>query len=481
MTIIADERRPSTTENLGTLTNRRGTGMPILGPSDCELSLATRQNKLIDAARSGVPEGTWAVGAGLLVAGLTAYVFQIVAARSLSEANYAALNGLWVIVFVVTPGLFLPIEQEVGRALADRAARGLGGGPLVKRAAKLGGALLAVVVVIACIAAPTLIDKLFHGWTFLFVALLVALVAYYTEHLTRGTLSGNGRFGPYGLLLGSEGVVRTIACIALAVVGVATPGPYGLVLAAAPFAAVATALYGQHKLLTPGPPAPYSELSSAMGYLLAGSLLAQFLGYASFLGAVMLAPEGSEDALGGFIAGLFLARIPILLFQAVQAALLPKLAGLTGAGRHADFRSGLLKLLTIVGSIGVAGVIGALTLGPWAGQLLFGDTFNLSNTDLALLAAGSGIFILALTLAQALIALQEYARNVFAWVFGVVAFVAVTAAGNDLFLRVELGFIAGSAAACLCLLAFVLRHVAARDAEGIDPFVEAIEHERLEL
>lgn len=443
--------------------------------------MAQRGNKLIDAARTGVPEGTWPVGAGLVLAGLTAYVFQIIAARNLSEADYAAFNGLWVLIFIVTPGLFLPIEQEVGRALADRAARQLGGGPLVRRAAKLGGALCLLMIVVAVIFAPTLIDVLFDGWGLLFVALVVALVAYYVEHLTRGTLSGNGRFGPYGLLLGSEGVVRMLAAITLAVVGVTTPGPYGLVLALAPFVAIGLAVRGQRHLLLPGPPAPYSELSSALGYLLVGSLLAQFLGYASFLGAVILAPDNSEDALGGFIAGLFLARIPILLFQAVQAALLPKLAGLTGAGRHADFRSGLLKLIAIVGAIGIIGVIGGLTLGPWAGELLFGDTFTLGGRDLALLAGGSGIFILALTLAQALIALQEYPRMTLSWVIGIVFFVVVTALGNDLFLRVELGFIAGSAAACLSLMAFLAPHIRRGDTGDVDPLVEAIAHERLEL
>jgi O-antigen/teichoic acid export membrane protein len=451
--------------------------------------VASRSRQLISAARAGVPEGTWPVGAGLLVAGLTAYVFQIVAARALTDSDYAALNGLWVVVFVVTPGLFLPIEQEVGRALADRRARGLGGGPLVRRAAALGGILAAAVLVASLVLAPTLVDHFFDGYWLLFAALLVAIVGYYTEHTARGTLSGNGRFTPYGLLLGSEGIVRVLACISLAVAGVDEPGPYGLALAMPPFVAVAIALRGQRGLLRPGPPAPYSELSSALGYLLVGSLLAQFLGYAAFLVAVILAPDGSDVALGGFIAGLFLARIPILLFQAVQAALLPKLANLHGAGRHADFRTGLLKLLAIVGTIGLVGIVGAATIGPWAGELLFGaDTFTIGNRDLALLAAGSGGFILALTLAQALIALRDYARNTVAWLGGLAAFFTVVAIGavvdrlnDDLFLRVELAFIAGVVTTAAVLLASVRQHMHAGDTAGIDPLVEVIERERLEL
>ncbi len=75
---------------------------------------------------------------------------------------------------------------------------------------------------------------------------------------------------------------------------------------------------------------------------------------------------------------MFIARIPILLFQAVQAALLPRLAALAGAGRAEDFRSGMRKLLVIVVGVGVVGTLGGFLLGSFAGKTLFGDKFILS-------------------------------------------------------------------------------------------------------
>ena len=142
--------------------------------------------------------------------------------------------------------------------------------------------------------------------------------------------------------------------------------------------------------------------------------------------------------------GFFIARIPILLFQAIQAALLPKLAALAGAGKHDDFRAGLRKLLVIVVGVGVLGVVAGATIGPIVGEILFGDKFNLGNVDLGLLAAGSAFFILALTLAQALIALLGHGRALVAWCIGLAVCVVVTAfSTDDLFLRVELGFLAG--------------------------------------
>jgi O-antigen/teichoic acid export membrane protein len=444
--------------------------------------MSQRTQRFLETARKPLPEGTYAVGAGLLILGLTAYGFQIISFRALSKSDYTALNGLWVILFVVAPGVFLPLEQEVGRALAHRRAIGVGGGPLVKRAALLGSILTISLIIVSVIAGEPLIDRLFDGETALLGCFALALAAYAVEHLTRGTLSGNGRFGPYGLLLGMEGLVRLGPAVVLLVAGVDEPIYYGLVLAIPPLVASSVALFGQHGLLAPGPEAPYSELSTHLGYLLLGSVLAQTLGYAAFLGATVLATSGERDAVADFIVGFFLARIPILLFQAVQAALLPKLAGLAGAGLHDEFVTGLRRLIGVVVGIGVIGVVGGFTLGPWVGEILFGDKFTLGHRDLALLAAGSGAFILALTLAQALIALMGHSRAAMAWALGIVGFVIVTALGDDLFLRVELGFLAGSVLAAAVMAALLLQRIRAGVLpDTVTSLVEALEHEPLEI
>jgi O-antigen/teichoic acid export membrane protein len=439
---------------------------------------------LVTAAKnSPLPEGTYAIGAGLLIAGISAYGFQILSARQLTDGEYAALNGLWAIVFVVAPGFFQPLEQEVSRALAHRRALGIGGAPLVRRAAILGGILAGAVAAVSLIGAQKLIEELFHGETLLLVALLIALVSYYLAFTTRGTLSGNGRFGPYGQMHASEGLLRLVFCIVLFAAGVGTPWLYGLALALPPFGAIAISLRGQRGLMTPGPEAPYSELSSALSLLLLGSVLAQLLSYASFLAANLLAEPSEQDLVGKFITGLFIARIPILLFQAVQAALLPKLAHLAGEGRHADFKVGMRKLVLIVLALGALGTIAAGLIGPWAGELLFGaDKFILGNRDLALLAAGSGCFILALTLAQGLIALRGYATTAVSWFVGIIVFVAVTAAGNDLFLRVELGFVVGSAVAAVAMtIALLVRMRSGVPVDAGEELVENIPHEPLEI
>jgi O-antigen/teichoic acid export membrane protein len=447
--------------------------------------MAQRAQRSLEAAKKAVPEGTFAVGFGLAVTGLATYGFFVAAARGLSSADYAAvIGGLWPLVFVVAPGCFLPLEQEVGRALAHRRAIGIGGAPVVRRAAIAAAWGTGGLVLASLALGGVLTDSLFKGNAGLVLCLAIALITYAFQHLTRGTLSGNGRFGPYGVILGAEGCIRFLPAVVLYFAGVTSPFAYGLCIALPPMVASLVALRGQHGLLQPGPEAPWSELSSNLAFLLTGSVLAQALGYAPTLVATVLATPAQHDAVAAFVSGFLLARVPIILFQAVQAALLPKLARLAGAGQHEDFKLGLRKLVLIVVGVGVVGVFGALTLGPWACELLFSQ--SIGRGDLALLAAGSGLFILALTLAQALIALMGHAKATFAWgtgiAVGAITLVALSVADVELFLRIELSYLF-AAAACSAIMAVLLaRQIhAGVPAESVERFVDAIEHEPLEI
>ncbi len=432
------------------------------------------------AKRIPLPEGTWAIGTGLVIIGVTTYAFQVLAARRLSDSDYAALNALWAIVFVVTPGLFLPLEQEVARALARRRACGAGGAPIVRRAAVLGGALAGAVIVGAAIFAKPIVNELFNGNAGLLVALIVAVAFYYVAHLVRGTLAGNGRFGSYGLYHGTEGTARVTLCFALFAIGATASGLYGLALAVPPLLAALIALRGEHGLLVPGPDAPYAELSSALGLLLLASLLAQLLSYAPVLAAQLLAAPSQKDLVAKFVTGFFVARISLLLFQAVQAALLPKLSRLAGEGRHDDFRRGLRQLLIVVIAVCTIGTLGAAILGPTIGRMLFPTKWVFGSRDLMLLTLGSSLLIIALTLAQGLIALEAFARAALAWAVGVAVFLVPLALVHDLFLRTELAFVAGCAAATIVMaaaLAVRMRQTRPR----LDELVEVLEHEPVEV
>ena len=57
-----------------------------------------------------------------------------------------------------------------------------------------------------------------------------------------------------------------------------------------------------------------------------------------------------------FFTAVIIARIPLFLFQAVQAALLPKLSALASAGRFDEFRIGFRKLVAVVAGVGAVAV-----------------------------------------------------------------------------------------------------------------------------
>jgi len=421
-----------------------------------------------------LPEGTLEVGVGLAIAGVTAYGFTVVAARALGKTAYAPLSVLWALVFVAGPGFFLPIEQEVSRALSARRARGLGAGPVIRRAALFGSLIALVLLVLLMLVSPVMVSNLFNGEWLLFVGLVVGMLGFAVEYLARGTFSGLGRFRPYSIVVAGEALLRFLLCVALALAGVTYAGWYGLALGITPALAVLIALRGQHGIATEGPDAPWSELSTALGALLAGSVLAMVLVNGGPIAMKILAGNGQDELVSQFFTAVIVARIPLFLFQAVQAALLPKLSALASAGKFDEFRLGFRKLVAVVASVGAVAVVAAFLIGPWAIRLLYGPDFNLGHRTVGLLAAGSVLFMLAQAMAQAVIALGGHTRMALCWLAAVATFVIVTAAGSDLYLRVEMGLLVGCAVACLGMAALVRQLVRSGASVHTGDLIEAI-------
>ncbi|HEY8545297.1 MAG TPA: hypothetical protein VIL36_09630 [Acidimicrobiales bacterium] len=412
------------------------------------------------------------VGAGLLVAGLSAYGFIALSARVLGDVEKAPLGAQWGLVFLLGPGLFLPLEQEVSRALAERRTLGIGGAPLVRRAATIGVGLALGVLVIMIATSRPLTEHVFDDQLLLLVGLAIGVMAALAGHLTRGCLSGTSNFRAYGVYIGADGLIRFLLCIVIAAVGVKTAGWYGVAVGIAGLLAVPVALRVQRPELAPGPEAAWREISRALGYLLAASLCAYTLMNIGPVLVKVLATDAETKIAGRFLSAVVVARIPLFLFQAIQAALLPKLTGLASAGRLGDFRAGLRRLLAVVAGLAVLGTIGGYVLGPFAVKTMSGPEFEMSHRTMGLLAAGSGFYMMALALAQAVIALGGHRRQLVGWFSGVVALGLTTlVASDDLYLRVELGLLVGSMVAFLVMGYLLIRRLilSARQALEVDP------------
>ena len=127
----------------------------------------------------------------------------------------------------------------------------------------------------------------------------------------------------------------------------------------------------------------------------------------------------------------------------------------------------------IVVGVGVLGVVAGATIGPTVGEILFGDKFNLGNLRPRRCSSSAArAFILALTLAQALIALlgpRPGADRVDAsgWCSAWASWrSAARPPSTTCSCRVELGYLAGCLGAAAMMAVFLLlppAHAGARE------------------
>lgn len=395
-----------------------------------------------------VASGTLTVGVGLVLLGLSATVYLVLSARAVGPREFASVSTLWTLVYTFGIGAFLPFEQELGRALAGRTELGRGGGPVIIRTMQAAALTLVILLAAGAVLSPALVDRLFDGqWSLLF-ALAVAVAAMAAQYLTRGMFSGSGRFGWYSAQLGIEGGVRIIGCVALFLIGLDVAGPYAWLLAAAPLISVLATAPGATRAIQPGPPSPWSEISANLGWLLLAAVCAQGVANAAMVAVALLAPE--SDAAGQFLAAFVIARVPLFLFQAVQAVLLPGLARALAAEDRARFRRELRRVLAATGAVAAVGVAGAAAVGPQVLRLAFGDEFALGRVDIVVLAAATGIYMIALVFQSGLVALERHRDNGLGWAVALATFVLACLVPLSALHRVELALVLS------CVVAAVL-------------------------
>lgn len=423
--------------------------------------------------RSALVGGRSSLTVGLLFDGFASYVFLSAAARELGPDRFTVVSILWVVLFLIGNGLFIPVEQELSRSIAARAARGSEWSSLVRRVAIASGVVLVLALGIGAIARGHIADSLFRGDLAFATLLLVGLVGVWGMFLLRGILSGEHRFHAYGLMFAADALGKAIPGVALVWWGAQRPSSFGLVVSGSAYLAIVVAWLalrrGQRRptpgvLVAPSGPAhppAWGLLSTSMGFLLLTSFLSALAINIGTVSIEVLGNRVDADKAGIFLSGLVIARIPLFLFQAIQAIVLPRLSRLAALGDLAGFRADLRRLnLAMAGCTGIA-VLGAAAIGPLAVRILFGDEFALLGArDMALLTLASMLMTGALTLNQAQIALHHQRQTGWPWGLATVAFLAVTTTnGRDLFLRVELGMVAAGVVACAIVSLLVIREM----------------------
>jgi O-antigen/teichoic acid export membrane protein len=419
-------------------------------------------NPTPQASKIALPEGTVTVGIGLFIAGVSAYIFFKIGQQALGQDGFKPIVAMWFIAFALAPGFFLPIEQEVSRAIAHRRALGQGGLPVIKRIAPLAIIILLTLVVVIAVFSSSISANMFEGYGIVTFCLVLTLVSYAPMHLARGICSGTGRFGAYGIIIGADGAVRVIGCAVLWLAGVTHVGPYAFMIGFSPIVGViAVGLAGKLRV-DDGPEATWSEVTPNLGWLLMGSLFAAALVNAGPITVDILGSSEPAEVVTRFGNAVIFARIPLFLFQAVQAALLPRLAKLAAQRNLSEFSRGFRQLMILVCGVGVVGTIGAFLVGPQVLDLVYQG--GIDRRTMTLLALASAMYMVGLATAQAVIALRGHAIVALGWFASFSGFVLIAwLSSNDLYLRVELALV-GSSMIAIVVFVVALRKLMASDA-----------------
>ncbi len=444
------------------------------------------------ASRGSVSYGRGAavLSVGIGATGLITFAYFSLASHSLPEAEYGRISLLWSAIFLTVSVLYRPVEQLLSRTIADRDARGLAGTEHLRVAATIQLALGVLFCVAALALRAPLQDGLLGGSAALYWILIVAVLAYAASYFARGFLAGHHRFGLYGGLVLMEATSRCLFALAVAVGIAEGQTAVALGMAAAPIVSLAVVPAALARRIRPAPAAvpretadadpepglldaaardepsgrePEFTLSKGTGF--AGAVLLIMLSEQTFLNAGPLLIEATRGERGAALAGfafnvLLIARAPLVLFQAVQASILPHLTRLRAGGETDPFRRSVN--VTVAASIAFGACVAAvmLAVGPFVMDILFGGDTDYERLGLVLVALGMGLYLAAATLNQALLAHGRAGTAACTWATAAAGFVLFLAAADfdDAVLEVEVAFL-GAAAVLSAVLYSLYRRI----------------------
>ena len=338
------------------------------------------------------PEGRstgrpWTRGAGLALgsaaSGLLAYVFFATVTRSLGSAAAAPVSVLWAYWSLAGAALSFPLQHWIARTVADRQGERATRETLPRVAVPCLG-----LAVVATLGSFMVREQLFRSEAVWFPLMVGAVtLGSAAMGVSRGVLSGRGRFGAVGSSLVLENLVRAAAALLLVGLDVREPAAYGLCLLAGYVTAVAWP--SAWRLARSGQSgdgsSPLAFLGGASGGQLAGQV-------ALTGGPVVLALAGGSAAhVTVLFAALALFRAPYTLMLGLVAPLTGRLTGLVVRRDRERLRRVQWQLVLGWVLTGVAAALLGGTVGPPLLSWVFGADVTISGPLGAVLAVGSSL------------------------------------------------------------------------------------------
>ncbi len=420
---------------------------------------------------------TWMIG-GSLLAGLGAYLFQVVGARALGEVDYAPIGVLWTVQYLLSSVLMTALESWVVRTTTSA-----GGSVHSLRAVapRLVGAVL-VVAGVAGAGAYVGREALLPGHTGLVLVVPLLVLVYSAFVSVRGVLAARERYKAYGGVTAAESLARLGAAI---VVALTVPSPVLLALCL-PLGALTGAVWGLLSRLRrpaeasrdrPDATVAVGEPTVDRPAALPGGAVPVAVGPARFLavtsganaaaqvllaaGPLVLGPLGATPReVSVLFVTLTAARVPLVIVQGgLLSRLLPTFTRLAADGEtRALTRTGTRLVATTAGAAVVAAAVGWL-IGPAVIAAMFGSGFRPGAAVTAAVACGVVTGTGALMVNQVLIAAGREQALLLPWWSGLAAAAVVIAVTSGLppVDRVLLGLVLGVLTALALLLAALLR------------------------
>jgi len=382
--------------------------------------------------------GTGLLSAAMAAAGVLAYAFHILAARTLTTSEYGQIAALWAALFIAVVVLFRPLEQTTARSVADRLARGEEAASVLRSVLAVFACVLVVVGVAAALAWGTLTRSLFDGTDFLTLMLVLGVAGYGVQYVGRGILGGLRRFrGLSGIHVG-DGSIRLLA--ALPLVAVASKEVAAAALAVAGIGGAIVPLWrARHEVAALGEGASLQpfHFGAAFRFAAPASVIAaadQLLVNGAPLLVIADGKGDTSKAAAVVFAATMLVRIPVFLFSGIAGTLLPNFTRLQVERDHGHVTRAVARVCLLFAGLTVVIVTVAAAAGPLGMRLLYGPDYRAHASDLALLGLGAGSYLAAATISQALLARADGWRAAAAWSASAGLFVLVflVAHGSEL-------------------------------------------------
>jgi O-antigen/teichoic acid export membrane protein len=396
------------------------------------------------------------VGVAILVGSALGYAVTVTVGRLLSPGEFTVFITFWGIAFGLGSALS-PIEQEVGR-LSALAALGKGkAGMDTVRSFAVGAAAAAVAGLVLLI--PGVNERLFTGHYGLGPVILVAGIAFAAQFAVRGLLVGRHQVTPYSWLIVVEAAIRPLLIGLLVVFGLVGMVPLAVAVGVGSFAWLVFLGRASGMIDRGLPGEPWGPVIRRVLVLMLGAALTASVitGYPAMVR--LLAPGGDEGRLGALFAALTIARVPLLMFAAVQALAVPVVVRLSSS---VDGLRTLRRMLALgtVGALVLAavGALAGLLVGPWLVRLLYGADYQVDGAAVAGLVWSSVLLATVQLLAAVLVARKQANLVLAVWAVVAVAGALVLALWpGETVLRATLGLVIGPTAGLVIAVSLVLR------------------------